>query len=107
MRYLLIFCCITFAFADWKTAQILAIDKIIQTYQNRQSCLQKEEAHFCIQKYPLDPKSDALAKTFAMSFPQAFYASKLQRDIKLLEKQKLCIGRALSEMEAKRCLTQF
>ncbi len=107
MRYLVYFLLTSLLFGDWKTAQMATIDKIIQTYQKRQVCLKKNEAATCIKRYPLDPKSDALAATFAMSFPKAFYASKLQRDIELLERQKLCFGKALNEIEAKQCLNRF
>ena len=91
-------------FADFRQSHIQALDTIIHTYQMRLECLQTKEAATCIDRFPLDKKSDALAKTFAMSFPKAFYTSKLKRDIRLLKRQKLCYGKALSEMEAKKCL---
>ncbi len=74
-------------------------------YQKRLACLKEHEAAFCIDRFPQDPRSDALAKTFAMSFPAAFYAGKLQRDMKILERQKLCIGKALSQEDARKCAT--
>ncbi|BCD67810.1 hypothetical protein [Nitratiruptor sp. YY09-18] len=107
MKKFLLLAIVSLAFADMKTSQIVAIDAIIQTYKSRLACLENNEANFCIDKFPLDQRSDTLAKTFAMSFPKAFYASKLQRDIKILEKQKLCFGRAVSEIEAKKCFNQF
>ena len=90
--------------ADFRQNQIQAIDTIIDTYKHRLTCLQTQEAAACIDRFPLDNKSDALAKTFAMSFPKAFYMSKLKRDIEILERQKLCYGKAPNAMEAKKCL---
>jgi len=107
MRYIAALVLGVVAMADWRTSQIVATQKIIDTYQKRLGCLEKHEAAYCIDTYPVDPKSDTLAKTFAMSFPKAFYGDKLRRDIELLERQKLCFGRALDEAEARRCLGRF
>ena len=104
MRYILPIFLTTLLFADFRSEQIAQIDKIITTYQKRLECLQTKEAASCINQFPLDKKSDALAKTFSMGFPKAFYSAKLKRDMKILEKQKLCVGKALSEIEAKKCL---
>jgi hypothetical protein len=84
--------------------KINSIDEVISIYKNRLECLKEKEAKECIEKFPLDRQNDALDKTFSMSFPKAYYKAKLKRDLKLLEKQKLCYGRALSESEAKECL---
>ena len=105
MRYILPIFLISLLYADFRSQQIAQIDKIIAIYQKRLECLKTKEAANCINSFPLDSRSDALAKTFSMSFPKAFYESKLKRDIKFLQKQKLCIGKALSKMEAKRCLS--
>ncbi len=91
-------------FGGWRESNISAIDKIISTYEARLHCLQNKEAIPCIEEYPLHPKSDALAKTFCMSFPKSYYKATLKRDIKLLQKQKLCYGRAPSQEKARQCL---
>ncbi len=106
MRKTLLFfyACILFA-SDWRQDAIQAIDATIAVYKQRLECLQTHEAPHCIARYPQDPRSDALAQTFAMSFPKAFYGDKLRRDIHLLQKQKLCIGKALSQEDAKQCAT--
>ncbi len=105
MKKIIAFClfALTLLASQWRQSNILAIDKVITTYQNRLHCLKTQEAIACIQRFPQDPRSDALAKTFAMSFPKAFYVNKLQRDIQLLRRQKLCYGKALSQEEAKKC----
>ncbi len=104
MRYILPIFLASLLYADFRSEQIAQIDKIIATYQKRLSCLQTKEAANCIDRFPLDRRSDTLAKTFSMSFPKAFYSAKLKRDIKILKEQRLCIGKALSEIEAKKCL---
>ena len=89
--------------SSWREEAIASIDKIIGIYQHRLHCLKTQEAITCIDRFPQDPHSDALAKTFAMSFPKAFYANKLSRDIKILEHQKLCYGKALTKEAAREC----
>ena len=88
-------------FAGWRESNITAIDRVIDVYQTRLECLKISEAIPCIERYPLEPRSDALAKTFSMSFPKSYYRAILERDIEILEKEKLCYGRAPSEEEAK------
>ena len=90
-------------FADWRESNITAIQRVIDLYQARLECLKQDEAIPCIERHPLEPKSDALAKTFSMSFPKSFYKATLERDIELLEKEKLCYGKALSPQEAEIC----
>ncbi|MRI58535.1 MAG: hypothetical protein C6H99_03400 [Epsilonproteobacteria bacterium] len=92
-------------FGGWRESNITAIDTIIQTYESRLSCLQEHEAIPCIERHPQDPRSDALAKTFSMSFPKSYYKAKLRRDLAILKKQKLCFGKALTPQEAKACLS--
>ncbi|BCD60089.1 MULTISPECIES: hypothetical protein [unclassified Nitratiruptor] len=41
-----------------------------------------------------------------MSFPQSFYEAKLHRSINELKRQKLCIGKSMTQKEAKSCFTQ-
>ncbi len=89
--------------ASWREEAIEAIDKIIGIYQHRLHCLKTQAAATCIDRFPQDPHSDALAKTFAMSFPKAFYTNKLSRDIKILQRQKLCYGKALTKEAAREC----
>ena len=91
-------------FAFDREASIEGYDRIIKIYEARLGCLEHKEALPCIQNHPLDPHSDALAKTFSMSFPKSYYEALLRRNIELLKRQKLCYGKALSEEEAKRCL---
>jgi hypothetical protein len=91
-------------FAFDRFTAIHEFDKIQKIYQKRLECLKKNEAPECIEKYPQDTKSDALARTFCMAFPKSYYAAKLKRDIDILEKKKLCIGRSQTEVEAKKCL---
>lgn len=93
--------------SNWREEAITSIDKIITTYQHRLKCLETQEAATCIDRFPQDPHSDALAKTFAMSFPKAFYANKLSRDIEILQRQKLCFGKALTQEAAKECATDL
>ena len=106
MRYLLVVLLLLTALMaqDWRTRAIAQVDTIIKLYHKRLSCLKEHEAAYCIHTLPQDARSDALAKTFAMSFPASFYAAKLQRDIAILEHQKLCIGKALSKKEAQACM---
>ena len=101
-RYILLLPLTLFAFD--KNTIIKEYNSIQNIYQKRLECLKNSEAAECIQKYPQDARSDALAKTFCMAFPKSYYAAKLKRDISILEQQKLCIGRAQTELEAKRCL---
>ncbi len=91
-------------FAFDRDASIEGCERIIKIYEARLNCLHHKEALPCIQNHPLDPHSDALAKSFSMSFPKSYYEALLRRNIKLLKRQKLCYGKALSEQEAKRCL---
>ena len=109
MKYLLALITLLGALAaqDWRALAIAQIDATMDLYQKRLVCLKEHEAAYCIERFPQDPRSDALAKTFAMSFPAAFYAAKIQRDIKILERQKLCIGRAATQEAAKECPKDF
>ena len=93
-------------FAGWRESNISAIERVIEVYETRLKCLEHDEAIPCIERYPLEPRSDTLAKTFSMSFPKSFYKATLERDIKLLEKEKLCYGKALSPQEAERCFSR-
>ncbi len=106
MKKIVVLClfAMTLLASQWRQSNILASDRVITIYQNRLNCLKTQEAIVCIQRFPQDPRSDALAQTFAMSFPKAFYANKLQRDIDLLKRQKLCYGKALTQEEAKKCI---
>ncbi len=88
---------------DFRSQTISKIDNLIHVYKQRIECLQTNETTICINRYPADTQSDALAKTFAMSFPKAFYIALLKRDITMLEKAKLCYGKALDEYNAKSC----
>ena len=84
--------------------EIAQIDATIAVYKARIACMEKDEAIACIERHPLDPKGDTLGKTFAMSFPKSYYKNLLERNIKILERQKLCVGRAMSQKEIKECL---
>ncbi|NPA03802.1 MAG: hypothetical protein GXO61_02965 [Epsilonproteobacteria bacterium] len=94
----------TFLFANWREGNVSEIDKVIKVYSLRVECLKEKEAIRCIEKFPLDPKSDTLAKTFNMSFPKSYYKAILKRNIQRLQEQKLCFGKALNVKEAKSCL---
>ncbi len=98
----LFFPLILFAFSN--IGEITNINEIMKVYQNRLNCLKSHEPTHCIERYPLDPRNDALDKTFSMSFPKAYYRAKLKRDLKYLERRKLCYGRSLDERELKECL---
>ena len=87
-----------------RAKEIAQIDTTIAVYKARIACMEKDEAIPCIERHPLDPKGDTLGKTFAMSFPKSYYKNLLERNIKILKRQKLCIGRAMGEDEAKECL---
>jgi len=87
-----------------REAHIAQIDAIIEIYKKRLACLERHEALTCIRKYPLDKRNDALAKSFALGFPSSFYRALLRRNLDILEKEKLCYGRASSEAEARACL---
>ena len=91
-------------FAFDRTQELQRIDATIEVYEARIACMEKEEAIPCIERHPLDPRGDTLGKTFAMSFPKSYYKNLLERNIKILQRQKLCVGRAMIEAEARRCL---
>ncbi len=90
-------------FSHIREERVLQIDHIISIYTKRLQCLEKSDIQSCIQRYPQDRRSDNLAKMFAMSFPKAYYGDLLRKSITLLQKQKLCWGRAQSQKEARRC----
>ncbi|MRJ02768.1 MAG: hypothetical protein GXO19_02760 [Epsilonproteobacteria bacterium] len=82
------------------------IEKIMEIYQKRLSCLKEREALECIAQFPLEPRGDALARTFAMSFPKAYYAAKLKRDMEILERERLCYGKSLTQEDLESCLKE-
>ena len=96
-----------FLFAFNPEVKIKEIDSIIALYKNRIKCLDKNEANYCIDRYPQDSRSDAFAKTFCMSFPKNYYKALLEKNIKRLEAEKLCYGRSLTEKEAQECLKKL
>ncbi|MRI83591.1 MAG: hypothetical protein C6I00_04145 [Nitratiruptor sp.] len=87
-----------------RKAHLEQIQRTIAIYEERLACLQKHEAMECIQRHPLDPQGDGIARLFASSFPKAYYRAKLERDLQLLHQELLCYGRASSIEEARRCL---
>ncbi|WP_281950586.1 hypothetical protein [Nitrosophilus kaiyonis] len=92
-------------FSKIREKNIIEINKIIDIYKNRLKCIENENiVNECIEKFPNNPKSDNLAKVFSSSFPKSFYINTLIRDIKILEKEKICWGKAINKSEAIKCL---
>ena len=102
--FLLLGVCFVWLLAnDFRSVQIQVIDQTIKILQKRLECTSSHSALTCIERFPLDKKEDTLDKAFLMSFPQAFYEAKMKRSIRQLQHQKLCIGKALTLQEAKKC----
>lgn len=91
-------------FSKIREQNINNIETIIKIYKKRLNCLENNGAKECIKKLPLDRHSDQLALLISSEFPISYYKNILQRDIKNLEKEKLCWGRALNEEEVKKCI---
>ena len=102
--FLLLGVCFVWLLAnDFRTVQIQAIDQTIKILQKRLDCISNQSALACIERFPMDKRDDTLDKAFLMSFPQSFYEAKIKRSIKQLQQKKLCIGKALTQEEAKKC----
>ena len=82
---------------------IKEINSIIKIYKNRLSCLKGNQAKECIKKYPLNQHNDQLSMLMCSEFPISYYKNILQRDIRKLEKTKICVGKALNEKEMDMC----
>jgi len=82
---------------------IIEINSVIKIYKNRLSCLKGNQAKECIKKYPLNRHNDQLSMLMCSEFPISYYKNILQRDIKRLEKTKVCVGKALNKEEIKMC----
>ncbi len=88
---------------DFRSQQIKSIDHTIGILEKRLLCTSHHSALECIERFPMDKRDDTLDKAFLMSFPQSFYEAKIKRSIKQLQQKKLCIGKALTREEAKKC----
>lgn len=92
-------------FSKIRERNIYEIDKIINIYKNRLNCIKENNSpKECITKYPNSKKSDNLALLLCSSFPASYYKNILLRDIKMLENEKICWGKALNREDAINCL---
>ncbi|WP_187648145.1 hypothetical protein [Nitrosophilus labii] len=107
MRILLTFLLTIYVFAkDFskiREENIIQINSIMEIYQKRLECLKLEDAKKCIKKYPLNQKSDQLSLLICNTFPKTYYKNILKRDLKMLKKEKMCWGKAMSKEEALEC----
>jgi len=110
MRKLLIFLLFISAiiaqdFSKIRENSIKNIDLVISIYKKRLDCIENGKSpKECIKDFPSDQKSDQLAILFCNSFPINYYKNILNRDISILEKEKICWGKAMNKEDVKKCL---
>jgi len=92
-------------FSKVREENIKNIDLIIKIYKKRLDCIEESnQPKECIKKFPYNQKSDNLASLLCSSFPVSYYKNILKRDIKMLQNEKICWGKALSKEDVAKCI---
>ncbi|WP_200762406.1 hypothetical protein [Nitrosophilus alvini] len=98
------------SFSEIREANIKILNSSIKVYKDRIECIENgNNAKKCIEKHPSPqfenmPNRDSLGKLMINMFPTTYYLNILKRDIKVMEKEKLCWGKSMNFDEVKECL---